>query len=175
MNTTNSKQQKLRTPRYKLLPYATIQAATQGDPDAIAAVLRHYEGYIAKLSTRRLFDEMGNVYLCVDETMRRRLEIKLIAGILTFKVARPFHWPGWQPVQPGRRNTSQIETHFDTAAIRPKPTAPGGPVRAGDSPSICYNIRQTPLYLENCMTGQTGYAFPGKCAFARQGEQYVAE
>ena len=83
MNTTNSKQQKLRTPRYKLLPYATIQAATQGDP----AVLRHYEGYIAKLSTRRLFDEMGNVYLCVDETMRRRLEIKLIAGILTFKVA----------------------------------------------------------------------------------------
>ena len=83
MNTTNSKQQKLRTPRYKLLPYATIQ----GDPDAIAAVLRHYEGYIAKLSTRRLFDEMGNVYLCVDETMRRRLEIKLIAGILTFKVA----------------------------------------------------------------------------------------
>ena len=42
-------------------------------------------------------------------------------------------------------------------------------------PSICYNIRQTPLYLENCMTGQTGYAFPGKCAFARQGEQYVAE
>jgi hypothetical protein len=49
--------------------------------------LRHYEGYIAKLSTRRLFDEMGNVYLCVDETMRRRLEIKLIAGILTFKVA----------------------------------------------------------------------------------------
>ena len=87
MNTTNSKQQKLRTPRYKLLPYATIQAATQGDPDAIAAVLRHYEGYIAKLSTRRLFDEMGNVYLCVDETMRRRLEIKLIAGILTFKVA----------------------------------------------------------------------------------------
>ena len=44
MNTTNSKQQKRLTPRYKLLPYATIQAATQGDPDAIAAVLRHYEG-----------------------------------------------------------------------------------------------------------------------------------
>ena len=73
------------------------------------------------------------------------------------------------------RHINRIETHFDTAAIRPKPTAPGGPVRAGDSPSICYNIRQTPLYLENCMTGQTGYAFPGKCAFARQGEQYVAE
>lgn len=74
-------------PRYKLLPYATVQAATQGDPNAIAAVLRHYEGYIAKLSTRRLFDEYGNAYLCVDETVRRRLEIKLITGVLAFRAA----------------------------------------------------------------------------------------
>ncbi len=87
MSTTNDKQRTPRAPRYKLLPYDTIQAATRGDPDAIAAVLRHYEGYIAKLSTRRLFDETGNVYLCVDETMRRRLEIKLIAGILSFQAA----------------------------------------------------------------------------------------
>ena len=87
MNTTNSKQQKLRTPRYKLLPRNTIQAATQGEPDAVAAVLCHYEGYIAKLSTRCLFDEYGNTYLCVDEALRRRLEIKLIAGLLTFKAA----------------------------------------------------------------------------------------
>ena len=33
---------------------------------------------------RRLYDEYGNIYLCVDETMRRRLEVKLIAGILSF-------------------------------------------------------------------------------------------
>ena len=49
-------------PRYKLLPRDTIQAATQGEPDAVATVLRHYEGYIAKLSTRCLFDEYGNTY-----------------------------------------------------------------------------------------------------------------
>lgn len=55
-------------------------------------------------------------------------------------------------------NASQSETHFDTAAIRHKPTAPDGPVRAGDSLSICCIIRQTPLHLENCTTGQTGYA-----------------
>lgn len=71
----------------KLLPYAVIRAAAQGDPEAIAAVLRHYEGYIAKLSQRRLRDEAGNRYLCVDETLRQRLEIKLIAGILTFDAA----------------------------------------------------------------------------------------
>lgn len=78
---------KRTAPRYKLLPCATVQAATQGDPEAIAAVLRHYEGYIAKLSTRRLFDEYGNAYLCVDETVRRRLEIKLITGVLAFRAA----------------------------------------------------------------------------------------
>ena len=74
-------------PRYKFLPHDTIQAATQGEPDAVATVLRHYECYIAKLSTRCLFDEYGNTYLCVDEALRRRLEIKLIAGLLTFKAA----------------------------------------------------------------------------------------
>lgn len=72
---------------YKLLPCAIIRAASEGDPDAVAAVLRHYEGYIAKLSMRRLYDETGNVYLCVDETVRRRLEIRLITGILTFDAA----------------------------------------------------------------------------------------
>lgn len=72
-------------PRYKLLPHDTIQAAMQGEPDAVAAVLRHYQGYIAKLSTRCLFDEYGDTYLCVDEAIRHRLEIKLIAGILTFQ------------------------------------------------------------------------------------------
>lgn len=82
-----NKQNAQRKPRYKLLPRDTIQAATQGEPDAVAAVLRHYEGYIAKLSTRCLFDEYGNTYLCVDEAMRQRLEIKLIAGILTFRAA----------------------------------------------------------------------------------------
>lgn len=85
MSKTNSHTS--RKPRHRLLPYATILAATQGDSDAVAAVLRHYEGYIASLSMRRLYDEHGNVYRCVDETMRRRLEIKLIAGLLAFRAA----------------------------------------------------------------------------------------
>lgn len=76
-----------KNPRHSLLPYAVIQAATKGDPDAIAAVLRHYAGYIAKLSQRRLYDESGNTYLCVDEEIRHRLEIKLITGILMFHAA----------------------------------------------------------------------------------------
>lgn len=82
-----SKKNGYRKPRYKLMSRDTIQAATKGEPDAVAAVLRHYEGYIAKLSTRCLFDEYGNTYLCVDEALRRRLEIKLITGILAFRAA----------------------------------------------------------------------------------------
>jgi len=71
----------------KLLPFPVIVAATNGDVDSINAVLKHYEGYIAVLSTKRLFDEDGNPYLCVDEGLRRRLETKLITAILTFDAA----------------------------------------------------------------------------------------
>ncbi|TEB17118.1 Helix-turn-helix domain protein [Pelotomaculum sp. FP] len=76
------------SPSYKnLLPFPVIAAAAGGNIDAINAVLKHYEGYIATLSTRQLYDENGNPHLCVDPELRRRLETKLIAKILTFKVA----------------------------------------------------------------------------------------
>ena len=43
--------------------------------------------YIIKLSTRKLYDESGQVHYCIDETLRRRLETKLITKILAFEVA----------------------------------------------------------------------------------------
>lgn len=70
-----------------LLPYPVIAAAVSGNVDAINKVLKHYEGYIAKLSTRTMYDEAVNPHLCVDEELRRRLETKLITKILTFKAA----------------------------------------------------------------------------------------
>lgn len=71
-----------------LLPYTTIEAAASGDVDAINAVLKHYERYIAALATRTLYDENGNPHLCVDEEMKRRLETKLITKILCFDVQK---------------------------------------------------------------------------------------
>ncbi len=71
-----------------LLPYMIIEAATSGDVDAINAVLKHYERYIAALATRTLYDENGNPHLCVDEEMKRRLETKLITKILKFDVQK---------------------------------------------------------------------------------------
>lgn len=70
-----------------LLPFSVIAAATDGNVDAINTVLKHFEGYIATLSTRKLYDDSGNPHLCVDDGIKRRLETKLITRILTFKVA----------------------------------------------------------------------------------------
>ena len=52
-------------------------SAASGDVEAINRILKHYEGYIAVLSTRKLYDEYGNLHYCVDETLRRRLETKI--------------------------------------------------------------------------------------------------
>ena len=71
-----------------LLPFRIIEAAAGGDVDAINKVLKHYEGYIIVLSTRRLFDEDGGVHYFIDEEIRRTLETKLITKILQFDTDR---------------------------------------------------------------------------------------
>ena len=73
--------------REKLLPFPVIEAASNGDTDAINQVLQHYEGYITTLSTRTLYDEYGNPHICVDEGIRRRLQTKLITAIISFQIA----------------------------------------------------------------------------------------
>ena len=69
------------------LPFYVVRAAASGDKDAIADVVKHFLAYIAALSTKRLFDEYGNTYMCVDETLRAELENKLVQGIHKFKIA----------------------------------------------------------------------------------------
>ena len=56
-----------------LLPYPVIIAATKGDPEAMAIVVKHYESYIASLSMRKLRDERGNTYWGIDDDIRDRL------------------------------------------------------------------------------------------------------
>ena len=69
-----------------LLSYSTIEAAASGNVDAINAVLKHYERYIAALATRTLYDENGVPHLCLDEEKVCRMRTKLITKILDFKV-----------------------------------------------------------------------------------------
>ena len=68
-----------------LLPFPVISAAAKGDVEAVNKVLKHYAGYIAKLSMLQYSDENGSARMYVDEELRRRLETKLIAAILTFR------------------------------------------------------------------------------------------
>lgn len=41
----------------KHIPFAVIVAATNGDETAIQEILDFYDGYISKLSLRKLYDE----------------------------------------------------------------------------------------------------------------------
>ena len=50
-------------PKYKyehqLLPYKIIKSATEGDVDAVYAVLKHYDGYIETLSKEKCMMNLG--------------------------------------------------------------------------------------------------------------------
>ena len=70
----------------RLLPFPVIAAAVHGDVEAVNAVLKHYEGYIMALSSKHLYDDYGQRYLCIDEDLRRKLETKLIAKVLSFNL-----------------------------------------------------------------------------------------
>jgi len=52
-----NKTQSNNTGNTHLLTFPVIVAATNGDVDAINTVMKHYEGYIIALSTRRLTAE----------------------------------------------------------------------------------------------------------------------
>ncbi|TGY91568.1 helix-turn-helix domain-containing protein [Petralouisia muris] len=69
-----------------LLPYPVIIAATKGDPEAMAIVVKRYESYIASLSMRKFRDERGNTYWGIDEDIRDRLRSRLIRAVLSFEV-----------------------------------------------------------------------------------------
>ena len=48
---------------FDLPSFQMIRAASNGDIEAINAVLKHYEGYIAALSTRKMYEQTGSL-LC---------------------------------------------------------------------------------------------------------------
>lgn len=74
-------------PEENLLPFEVIQAATQGESEGLAKVLKHFEGYIGKMSTRIYYDEFGQSYYHVDPELKQRIECRLVAQIIQkFKI-----------------------------------------------------------------------------------------
>lgn len=73
---------------YPMIPFPVIVAATDGDTQAINQVVKHYCGFITKRSLRPMKDEYGSQHMVVDETLRRRMETRLIAKILSFEIGK---------------------------------------------------------------------------------------
>ena len=63
--------------------YCNQQIPGTSDYNIAQAALRHYRGYINKLCTGILYDKHGQPHVCIDEYMKRHLEIKLISSIVT--------------------------------------------------------------------------------------------
>ncbi len=59
--------------------------ATKGDSYAMKVVMQHFNGYIASLSIRKLYDDRGNAYYCVDGNIRERLQAELMKSVPAFK------------------------------------------------------------------------------------------
>ena len=68
-----------------ILPMDVIEAAHAGDPLALERILRNYNRYINKISTRTLYDKDGLPYIGVDEYMKRCLQAKLVEAIVVKK------------------------------------------------------------------------------------------
>ncbi|NQQ99706.1 helix-turn-helix domain-containing protein [Streptococcus suis] len=71
---------------YPLVPFSLIVKATDGNPEAINLIIRHYRGYMTKRSLRLMKDEYGNQSMVVDEVLRGRMETRLITKILSFEI-----------------------------------------------------------------------------------------
>lgn len=66
----------------KYIPYQIIISAKHGDPEAMKAILHHYERYINHFSKRVEYDDCGNSYDIVDSEIKQRIEEKLMLGII---------------------------------------------------------------------------------------------
>ena len=64
------------------LPGSVGVAARAGSAQAVERLLRYYDDYMNCLCARTLYDEDGCPHLCVDEYMKRCLEIRLIQAIV---------------------------------------------------------------------------------------------
>ena len=70
----------------KNIPFAVIVAATNGDEAAIQKILDFYDGYISKLSLRKLYDKYGNVYMVVDSELKGRIQAAVMDMIANFEI-----------------------------------------------------------------------------------------
>lgn len=72
--------------KYIRVSYELIKKARSGDIEALQIVKKHFQPYIQKNSLRIVKNDSGFSYMGIDETLKSRLEIRLLSKILTFKI-----------------------------------------------------------------------------------------
>ena len=76
--------------KHSLIPYKTIVAAKNGDPDAMNTILQHFDRIITANSRRTYIDSQGNKSSFVDEEIKSRIQLKLMIAIINdFDVDSP--------------------------------------------------------------------------------------
>ena len=63
------------------ISYQTIAAAAQGNDEAIAEIVRHYEPYICHFSKRRMYDEYGVPHDVVDAEVKNLIIAEYMSAV----------------------------------------------------------------------------------------------
>ena len=66
------------------ISFSVLQAAVNGEAEAIQQVIEHYEGYIKTISTSVMIDEFGNDQYVTDTYLIEVLKLHLVTAILKF-------------------------------------------------------------------------------------------
>jgi hypothetical protein len=73
-------------PTNRLIPYAVIICAVQGDPTAMDQVISYYNPYIAYLSRRNVRDEEGFFTKMPNHEIEAQLTSRLVRAVVRFKI-----------------------------------------------------------------------------------------
>lgn len=77
----------MKSKKHREMPeFETIQAAIEGDAEAINQILFYFQSFINSECKREYKDEFERIHYVTDEYMKRRLETKLITKILDFEI-----------------------------------------------------------------------------------------
>ena len=71
------------------VPFSMIAAAKTFDPEAVGAVFRHFEGFIASRCLIDHTDEHGNTRSIVDDDLCYQAQIALFQAIDRFQFREP--------------------------------------------------------------------------------------
>jgi len=76
----------MESTRSSQLSFAVISAASDGNVQATAQVLKHYESYISKCCLKALYDEHGMIRVATDTELKGLIHSALLNMIHKFEV-----------------------------------------------------------------------------------------